>query len=156
MTFRTLIEELNDRLNVEIEDAGGAFALEIDGQTVVLQLAGGPNGDILLARADIGEVPPDRREALAAAAMEANFLYQGTGGATLALNPVNGHLHLHRYDWLDRLDADKALETFSRFADTVSAWRRIVADVRPTARAVPAHAAASSAADLPPSGMMPV
>ena len=147
MTFEKLIEELSARLGVEIEDAGGAFALEIDGQTVVLQLAGGRDGDILLMRADLGDIPPDRRDALAAAALEANFLYQGTGGATFAVNPGDGHLHLHRYDWLDRMDAERALSVLSRFTETVAAWSRIVAE------------SPSAAADAPPpreAGFMPV
>ena len=37
MTFGELIDVLGKRLGVEIEDAGGAFALEIDGETVILQ-----------------------------------------------------------------------------------------------------------------------
>ena len=130
MTFGKLIEELNAKYDTQIEDAGGAFALEFDGQTVVLQLAGGRSGDILLAHADLGEVPPDRREALAASALEANFLYQGTGGATLAVNPRNGHLHIQKYNWLDRLDAEKAISDLTRFAETAHAWRKILESPR--------------------------
>ena len=129
MTFEKLAEELSAKLGVEIEDAGGAFALDVDGQTVILQLAGGRDGDILLMRADLGEIAPDQRDSLATAALEANWLYQGTGGATLAFNPNDEHLHLHRYDWLDRLDSDKALEALSRFAETAAAWRRIAAEM---------------------------
>ena len=58
--------------------------------------------------------------------MEANFLYQGTGGSTLAVNPNDGHLHLQKYNWLGRLDADKALDMLSRFADSVALWKRII------------------------------
>ena len=126
MTFGKLIEELNARLGVEIEDAGGAFALEIDGETVVLQQA---DGDLVLVRADLGEVPPDRREIFAAAALEANFLYKGTGGATLAVNPNDGHLPLQQYNWLERLDADKALDMLTRFVETVATWKRLAAEV---------------------------
>ena len=145
MTFEKLIEGLSERLGVKIEDAGGAFALDIDGQTVVLQLAGGRDGDILLMRTDLGEVPPDRRDALAAAALEANFLYQGTGGATLAVNPGDGHLHLHRYDWLDRIDAERTLATLSRFADTSAKWKRLVVDFRDAV-----GQGAGMAGDVPP------
>jgi len=49
-----------------------------------------------LVRADLGEIPPDRRDAFAYAALEANYLYQGTGGATLAVNPADSHLHLQK------------------------------------------------------------
>ena len=45
MTFGSLIDSLGEKLGVEIEDAGGAFALEIDGETVVLQQA---DGDLVL------------------------------------------------------------------------------------------------------------
>lgn len=130
MTFGKLIEDLSAKLGVEIEDAGGAFALEIDGETVVLQQA---NDDLVLMRADLGEIPPDRRDAFAAAALEANFLYRGTGGATLAVNPNDGHLHLQKYNWLERIDIDKALDMLSRFAETVAVWKRLAAEVAETA-----------------------
>ena len=127
MTFRELIEVLGGKLGMEIEDAGGAFALEIDGETVVFQQA---DDDLVLVRADLGEIPPDRRDAVAAAAMAANYLYRGTGGSTLAVEPADGHLHLQKYNWLERLDADKALAMLTRFAETAAAWRRIVSDCR--------------------------
>ena len=121
-----MIEGLSKKLGVEIEDAGGAFALEIDGETVVLQQA---DNDLVLVRADLGEIPPDRRETFAAAALEANFLYRGTGGATLAVNPNDGHLHLQKYNWLERIDIDTAVEMLSRFAETSVAWKRLVAEL---------------------------
>ena len=123
MTFGELIDRLGEKLGVEIEDAGGAVALQIDGETVILQHA---DDDLVLLRADLGEIPPDRRDALASAALGGNFLYRGTGGATLAVNPADSHLHLQKYNWLGRLDADKALDMLSRFADTVVSWKKIV------------------------------
>lgn len=123
MTFGELIDKLSSKLGVEIEDAGGAVAIQIDGETVIVQLA---DDDLVLLRADLGEIPPDRRDALASAALEGNFLYRGTGGATLAVNPADSHLHLQKYNWLGRLDADKALDMLSRFADTIAFWKRIV------------------------------
>lgn len=125
MTFGELVDRLGVKLGVEIEDAGGAVALQIDGETVILQHA---DDDLVLLRADLGEIPPDRRDALASAALRGNFLYRGTGGATLAVNPADSHLHLHKYNWLGRLDADKALEMLSRFTDTIVFWKRIVSE----------------------------
>ena len=134
MTFRELVEGLGARLGMEIEDAGGASALEIDGETVVLQQA---DGDLLLARADLGEVSPDRRDAFAAAALEANYLYRGTGGSTLAVNPADGHLHLQKYNWIERLDVEKALEMLTRFAETSAAWKRLASEAPPSEGAEP-------------------
>ena len=126
MTFGELIDVLGKRLGVEIEDAGGAAALEIDGETVVLQDA----GELLLVRAEVGEIPADGREGILASAMEANFLYQGTGGATLAVNPADGRLHLQKYNWMERLDAESVLAAIGNMADTAAAWRRVLADYR--------------------------
>ena len=139
MTFGELIEGLGKSLGVEMTDEGGAAAVEVDGIPVVLQRA---SDDLLLVHADLGEVAPDSRERVLAAAMEANYLYQGTGGATLAVDSRDGHLHLQKYNWLDRIDMDKVLSGLTRFADTVKAWKGI---------------AASSAADTPPdAGFLPV
>ena len=132
MTFGELVDGIGAKLGIGIENAGGAAALEIDGRTVVLQMA---DDDLLLVRADLGEIPPDRRDAFAYAALEANYLYQGTGGATLAVNPADSHLHLQKYNWLGRLDADKTLEMLTRLAETAAAWQRIVADASAAAEA---------------------
>ncbi len=126
MRFHDLLNTLSKLLGSEIADEGGAAAVEIDGQNVLLHQA---DDDLLLIRADLGEIPADLREKIVAAAMEANYLYQGTGGATLAVNPNDGHLHLQKYNWLERLDADKAIDTLSRFADTALAWKKIISDV---------------------------
>ena len=133
MTFGELIEGLGKSLGVEMTDEGGAAAVEVDGIPVVLQRA---SDDLLLVHADLGEVAPENRYRVFAAAMEANFLYQGTGGATLAVDSRDGHLHLQKYNWLDRIDMDKAMSGLTRFADTVKAWKGIASS--PTAETPPA------------------
>lgn len=134
MTFDGVVESLGERLGMTIEDAGGAAAVEIDGTAVVLQDA----GELLLLRADAGELPEKGRDALLASAMSANYLYQGTGGATLALDPGASRLHLQKYNWLERLDPDSVFEMLERFAATAAAWRRVVADCRSAEPAEPA------------------
>ena len=125
MTFGELVDGLGKNLGVELVDEGGAAAVLVDGSPVVLQAAG---DDLLLTYADLGEVSPDLRDRVFAAAMEANFLYQGTGGATLAVNSNNGHLHLQKYNWLNRLDVEKAVTGLTRFADTVAVWKGILTE----------------------------
>ena len=123
MTFGELVDGIGAKIGVGIENAGGAAALQIDGETIIVQHA---DDDLVLLRADLGEIPPDRRDALAVAALEGNFLYRGTGGATLAISPADMHLHLQKYNWLDRLDAEKAFNMLSRFADTAVLWKKLV------------------------------
>ena len=139
MRFGELIDGLGKSLGIELTDEGGATAVEVDGIPVVLHAA---NDDLLLIHADLGEIAPDSRERVLAAAMEANFLYQGTGGSTLAVDSRDGHLHLQKYNWLDRLDAEKAAADIARFAETVNVWKRLVAE---TATSAPAAAEDPSA-----------
>ena len=148
MTFGEVIDGIGKNLGVELVDEGGAAAVQVDGNPVILQMA---DDDLLLIHADIGEIPPENRERVHAAAMEANFLYQGTGGATLTVEPNSGHLHLQKYNWLDRLDVEKAMTSLTRFADTVKTWKGLVAETKD-------HASAAS--DVPsapmPDGFMQV
>ncbi len=127
MTFAFLLESLSKSLGVTIEDAGGAAAIDIDDTTIILQDA----GDLLLVHADLGEIPEYGREALLASTMEANYLYQGTGGATLALNPDDGHLHIQKYNWMERLDPETTFDMLEHLADTINTWRSIIKDYRP-------------------------
>ena len=123
MTFGELIDGLGKNLGIELADEGGATAVEVDGLSVILHAAG---DDILFVHADLGEIAPEGREDVVAAALEANFLYQATGGATLAVNRQDGHLHIQKYNWIERLDAEKALKGLNNFADVALAWRKIL------------------------------
>ena len=124
MTFEKIIETLGERLGIVLENAGGAVAVEVDGEAVILQDA----GELLLLRAEIGEIPADAKEKILSSAMEANYLYQGTGGATLAVNPADGALHLHKYNWMERLEVETLVDAIDKVADTAAAWRRMLSD----------------------------
>ena len=131
MDFNTLIAALGAKLGVELDRTGGACGLDIDGVPVILQDA----GDWLLVHTDLGEPPPQDSVSLLRAMLEANFLYGGTGGATLSVNPSDGHAHLQKYTWFERLDAEGALLFVDRFAETAARWIALLADFRPAAEA---------------------
>ena len=152
MDFETLIAALGGKLGVELDGTGGACGLEVDGVDVVLQDA----GDMLLVHTDLGEPPPQDPAALFRAMLEANFLYGGTGGATLAVSPADGHAHLQKYTWLERLDADGALLFVDRFAETAAHWRTLLADYRPDAPGAPSAAPAAATAPDAPGAFLPV
>ncbi len=133
MDFNTLIAALGGKLGVELDGANGACGLTVDGVEVILQDA----GDWLLVHTDLGEPPPQDPAALYRAMLEANFLYGGTGGATLAVSPSDGHAHLQKYTWLERLDAESALLFIDRFAETAARWIALLADYRPMAESAP-------------------
>ena len=128
MTFGELVEALGKHLGVELGDEGGATAVEADGLPVILHAAG---DDILLMHADLGEIAPEGREEISAAALEANYLYQATGGATLAVNRQDGHMHIQKYNWMERLDAEKAATELDRFVEVALAWKKILEERTP-------------------------
>ena len=152
MDFETLIAALGGKLGVELDGTGGACGLEVDGVDVVLQDA----GDMLLVHTDLGEPPPQDPAALFRAMLEANFLYGGTGGATLAVSPSDGHAHLQKYTWIERLDAEGALLFVDRFAETAARWKTLLADYRPDAPGAASAAPATPAAPDAPGAFLPV
>ena len=51
------------------------------------------------------------------------------------MDPRSGHLYLQKYNWLDRLDVEKAVDSLTRFADTMKTWKGLVAETMSTASA---------------------
>ena len=128
MDFKEFIESLSNALGMRLENAGGACGLDVDGVTVVIHDA----DDLVLLAAEIGPPPPEEGlETLFSTVLKANWLYRGTGGATLAINPEDGCIWLEKYNFLERLDGAKGVEMVTRFAETAKTWRELVADFKP-------------------------
>ena len=131
MDFRGFVEALGRTLGLRLENVGGACGLDIDGVTVMLHDA----DDLVLVTAEIGPPPPEEGlETLFRTALKANWLYRGTGGATLAINPEDGSIWLEKYNFMERLDGDKGVEMITGFAETVKTWRELVAGFKPDIR----------------------
>ena len=128
MDFKEFIESLGKALGMRLENAGGACGLDVDDVTVILHDA----DDLVLLAAEIGPPPPEEGlETLFSTVLKANWLYRGTGGATLANNPEDGCIWLEKYNFLERLDGEKGVEMVTRFAETARTWRELVADFKP-------------------------
>ena len=125
---------------------GRAFGLELKvvEETTVFEVAsedGGTNVQVLVQNvgernrvlmcADLGEPPPDGGERLYRTMLEANNLFEGTAGATLALDAVTGHFRLQRYESPDEL-ANEAKTKIESFIETAFFWSRAIADFRPS------------------------
>ena len=127
MNFKAFIESLGKALGMRLENAGGACGLDVDGVTVMIHDA----DDLVLLTAEIGPPPPEEGlETLFSTVLKANWLYRGTGGATLAINPEDGCIWLEKYNFLERLDGEKGMEMLTRFAETAKTaktWRELVA-----------------------------
>ena len=88
-------------------------------------------GAHLLCFAEVGRLPEAGGGPLLRAALQANYLFRGTAGATLAVAPDTQALFLNQSLLLDSLSYDDFLQRLSDFVDTLAAWKKLLADYRP-------------------------
>lgn len=96
---------------------------------ILLQDAG--ERGLVLISADLGEVPPEGREKLFQTMLEANNMFSGTVGSTLALDAASGNARLQRYVPGDDL-ANNVTGVLEPFIETALLWSRMIADYRPS------------------------
>ena len=131
MYFNELIRGLAERIGIggEIEvDSDQRCLLEFDGMGVVIQ--GVDAAETVALLSPVGMPPPENPEQLYRALLEANYLFQGTSGATLSVNPDGGGVMLCRQLDGKSLDADGLLVALDAFLNTLVAWRSFVGEYR--------------------------
>lgn len=124
MDYQEIIKELSIALDMELDGSRGACGFEYGDTEIILQDA----GDLILIRADLGLIPDAGMTEILRTAMDANYLYQGSGGGTFARNPYDGHLHLQYYNWLERLTAEKLIKFIEKLAETCDVWMKLIDD----------------------------
>lgn len=131
MCFSELIKGLAEKIGIgaEIEvDADQRCFLEFDGMGVVIQ--GVDAAETVAFLSPIGRPPPEDPCALYKALLEANYLFQGTSGATLSLNPEGGGVMLCRQLDSKALDVEGLMAALDAFLNTLAAWRAFVGEYR--------------------------
>ena len=130
MTFEELIAAFAARYGIEGLEAGdGAAALDVDGMEVGI-LYDGPADAVTLC-AEIGEPPATAEDRFGGVMLQANFLFRGTDGATLAQDPDTEAFAIVRALELPGLDPDAFSEAVERFVNQLERWKRLLADFRP-------------------------
>ncbi len=107
----------------------GVCSIEIDGMIVSLVEADVDNA--LLLHGIVGDPPPAADDRFGALLLQANHLFQGTGGATLSQDPESREYALQRQLPLVLLDADSLVAELERFVNSLERWRHLLADFRP-------------------------
>ena len=135
MSFGDIVAVLEQAFGMELKVVQDTTVFEIasdDGGTkvqILLQAPGERN--LVLLSADLGEVPPEGREKLFQTMLEANNMFSGTVGSTLALDAASGSARLQRYVPGDDL-ANNVMGTLEPFIETALTWSRMIADYRPS------------------------
>ena len=145
MEAQDLIKGLSGRLGIEL-DAGDACSFEADGMVVSMYFP--QASDFLAMTCDIGEPPPERLEGLYRALLGANYMFGGTMGSTIALNPDDGRIMLCRAVPTAMLDVDQLCRQLEHFLNTAETWRKIVSDYR-EGNEMPASGDAAGMASAP-------
>lgn len=131
MCFKDLIAGLAEKVGLagEVEtDDESRCLLEFDGMGVVIQGVDAAETVILLS--PVGMPPPEDPAQLYKALLEANYLFQGTSGATLSVNPDGGGVMLCRQLDARALDVDGLMAALDAFLNTLAAWRSYVTEYR--------------------------
>ena len=125
MEYRELIDAFAAKCGVESPDAkDGVAVFEIDGMSV--GFIHDPSEDAVMVVAEIGEQNPDADEACSSALLKANYLFAGTGGATLCRNPETGAFAIMRSWPLASVDGDTFATAVNDLLTTAEKWKAVV------------------------------
>ena len=133
MSFDDIVTVLEEAFSLELKVVQGTTVFEVasdDGGTkvqILLQDSGERN--LVLISADLGEVPPEGREKLFQTMLEANNMFSGTVGSTLALDAASGNARLQRYVPRDDL-SNSVMGTLEPFIETALTWSGMITDYR--------------------------
>ncbi len=123
MDFRELMADFAAKVGLEdfAPNAEGVCQL-IDENTVITIQDCGEIG-LILVTAPLAKLPARAAAGLLRRLLAANFLYEKTKGATLALDEKSGTLYLTRYDVLAQLDGEGLKARLENFATVLDLWR---------------------------------
>ena len=125
MEYRELIDAFAAKCGVESPDAkDGVAVFEIDGMSV--GFIHDPSEDAVMVVAEIGEQNPDADEACSSALLKANYLFAGTGGATLCRNPETGAFAIMRSWPLASVDGGTFAAAVNDLLTTAEKWKTVV------------------------------
>ncbi len=129
--FEELIAVLGRELGIKLQIRDGVVSfdavVDVDaGASIGVDLTYLPDGQRILASADLGEQP--QKEGVCRALMEANHLFAYTGGATLSVEPESRHVRIEICCPLALLLNDGGIMFLERFLNVAESWRKHLAE----------------------------
>lgn len=138
MVFKDVVAVVGRAFGKELAVVQDTTVFEVVGEAggprVRILVQEEPERNVVLLSADLGDAPPEGRERLFQTMLEANNLFSGTAGATLALDAASGRARLQMLEPPDAI-ANDVEGRLVPFVETALAWARAIADFRPTAAA---------------------
>ena len=133
MSFEDVVALLGHAFGLELKVVQDTTVFEVEsedgGSKVQVLLQDVVERNLMLMSADLGESPSDGGERLLRTLLEANNLFEGTAGATLALDAATGRFRLQKCESPDEFSNDVKAKVES-FIDTALFWSRAIVDSR--------------------------
>lgn len=127
-----LIKKFGEKVGANISpDDDNVYTFEVDEMIISFHIL--PELDSIVLTGDIGEPPPENLENLYKVMLEAQYLFNGTAGATISLNAENNCFSLCKALSCKILDGDSLYEEAEHFINTLEVWARLVKDYRDVA-----------------------
>ena len=130
MEFEDLLKPLAEECGVERLEPDESHMVHLGADGTALTIVGDPETRMVVLFSELGDLPLEGREAFYEQALRANWLFQGGGGATLAINPETDALALNRATPMDMLDGEGFLALVRDFLTVLCRWRELARDWR--------------------------
>jgi len=129
MEINDIIKSFSEKIGMEIVPSDdGVYMFEVDEMIITFHVL--PELDEIVLTGDIGEPPPERLENLYKTILEAQYLFNGTAGATISLNSENNHFSLCKALPCKILDGDSFFSEAEQFVNTLEVWAKMVENYR--------------------------
>lgn len=124
MQIEELIHEFTGAAGIdEVPAADGVWKFSADG--AVFGVSADEAGEKVYLFGEIPSPVPDKEEAFRKTVLEANYFFNGTGGATLSINPETGAYTLIAAERLDRLAPESFFAFVEKFVNSLATWKAI-------------------------------
>ena len=129
MEYRKLIEAFAATCGVESPDAkDGVAVFDIDGMTV--GFVNDETSATIMVVAELGYPPPDANGRLGEVMLKSNYLYNGSNGAVLCMNPETSAYALMQTWALDPLDVETFAKNVESFINNAEKWKDVLLGMR--------------------------
>lgn len=128
MEFDELLKPLAAACGIERLEPDESHMVHLGADGTALTIVGDPETRMVVLFSEIGDLPLESRERFYEQALKANWLFQGGGGASLAINPESDLLSLNRAVPMAVLDGDSFVELIRGFLAVLYRWRKFAAD----------------------------
>ena len=118
-------------LELQVRDGVASFDAMVDvasGASMRIDLTHVPERRGVMVSAHVGELPQEGGEELCRTLLEANHLFEGTGGATFSVDPETQQIRFEFCGMLDLIGDSEDEKLMENFLNIAESWRKRIAE----------------------------